>query len=493
MPSVLIAACICPPAAAEQIAAPADAAARAFADDIPAEAGHARDAEHPPPPAFYAVAPFAGLLLAIAILPLLPPTQHWWEHNRNRLIVALALGVLTLAYYAFLYGHGVVNHSTHELSAPGWPAVVTVLENAVLAEYVPFMVLLFSLYVISGGIRVEGNLVGRPATNAKIISVGAVLASFIGTTGAAMLLIRPLLRANARRTHVAHTVVFFIIVVCNTGGCLLPIGDPPLYLGYLRGVDFAWTLSLWPEWAFMNLSLLAGYYGWDTFYYRREDRGEIEKLPETVEDYAVRGAVNLLWLAGVIGCVMWLDSSKTFPGTDWHPPRFFREGMMLGFAGLSLATTSADLRRKNSFNYGAILEVAALFIGIFICMQAPVQILNTYGPQLGIDTPWKFYWATGGLSAFLDNAPTYIVFFETARTVVDGGPRVAGVLATHLAAISLGSVFMGSMTYIGNGPNFMVKAIAEAHRVRMPSFFGYMLYTCAIVLPLSILTTWLFL
>jgi Na+/H+ antiporter NhaD/arsenite permease-like protein len=490
---VLAAASFWPPVASAEIEPPA--AKLAFAENVAAGAAHAVPVHEadPPPPAFYAVIPFVGLLLAIAILPLVPMTQHWWEHNRNRLIVAVTLGAVTLCYYALVYGHGVVDHTTHVLSAPGWRAAATVFKNAVLAEYVPFMVLLFSLYVISGGIRVEGNLVGRPSTNAKIFAVGAVLASFIGTTGAAMLLIRPLLRANARRAHVAHTVVFFIIIVCNTGGCLLPIGDPPLYLGYLRGVDFAWTLSLWPEWAFMNVSLLAVYLVWDHFYYRREDRDEIEKLPETVEDYALRGAVNLLWLAGVIGCVMWLDPSKPFPGTDWHPPRYFREAVMLAFAGLSLATTKTELRRKNSFNYAAIIEVAALFIGIFICMQAPVQILNTFGPQLGIDTAWKFYWTTGALSSFLDNAPTYVVFFETARTIVADGPRIAGVLTTHLAAVSLGSVFMGSMTYIGNGPNFMVKAIAEAHRVRMPSFFGYMIYTCAIVLPLSLLMTWLFL
>ena len=444
------------------------------------------------PPAFYAVLPFAGLLLAVAILPLVPATVHWWECNWNRLLVAGVLGALTLAYYALLYGHGVIDHATHQLSAPGWPAAATVLKNAVVLDFIPFITLLFSLYVISGGIRVDGHLIGRPATNAKFIAVGAVLASFIGTTGAAMLLIRPLLRANAPRKYVAHTVVFFIIVVCNTGGCLLPLGDPPLYLGYLRGVDFAWTLSLWPQWTFMNAALLAVYYVWDRECYRREDRESVERLPEHGEDYAVRGAVNVLWLAGVMGCLLWLDPSTRFPGTDWHPPPYTREALLLGFAGLSLLTTKGALRRKNEFNYDAILEVAALFIGIFICMQAPVQVLNACGPRLGVDSAAEFYWSSGVLSSFLDNAPTYVVFFETARTIAGEGPRMAGVLLPHLAAISLGAVFMGSITYIGNGPNFMVKTIAESQGVRMPGFFGYMAYSCAVILPLSWLMTWIF-
>jgi Na+/H+ antiporter NhaD/arsenite permease-like protein len=308
-----------------------------------------------------------------------------------------------------------------------------------------------------------------------------------------MLLVRPLLKANVKRRYVAHTVIFFIFVVCNTGGCLLPIGDPPLFLGYLRGVSFTWTLSLWPMWLFMNAGLVAVYFLWDRRKYRLEDRAAVEHVPENAERFAILGSVNFVFLAGVIACVALLDPSKAFPGTHWHAPEYFREVCMLTLAALSLTATSGDIRRKNAFNYAAIIEVAALFIGIFICMQAPVQMLNAYGAQLGFDTPTKFYWGTGVLSSFLDNAPTYVVFFETAKTMQVEGPTMAGVATSFLAAISLGAVFMGAMTYIGNGPNFMVKAIAESNNIKMPSFFGYMLYSMAVLLPLSVAMNLLFL
>lgn len=458
-----------------------------------AEVAHDDQHIHAEPPAFYSVIPFAALLLCIAFLPLIHKTEEWWEHNKNRLLVAVSLGLVTLIYYTFLYGHGVVDHGTHELSAPGFPAAIVVLKNALLVEYIPFIALLFSLYVISGGIAFNGNLVGRPGLNTGIIAIGALIASFIGTTGAAMLLIRPLLKANEKRDYVAHTVIFFIFVVCNTGGCLLPIGDPPLFLGFLRGVPFTWTLSLWPMWLAMNLSLLAIYFVFDTIRYKKENQEKIEAPPETIEPFALRGGINFLWLLLVIFCVALLDPSKTFPGTDWHAPHFFREVCMFGLAGISLLTTSKSIRKQNSFNYEAILEVAALFVGIFICMQAPVQILNVNGASLGIDSPWKFYWATGVLSSFLDNAPTYVVFFETAKAAGTNGPAVAGVNEVSLVAISLGSVFMGAMTYIGNGPNFMVKAIAEKNNIRMPSFFGFMGYSCVVLLPLSFVLTFVFL
>ena len=458
-------------------------------------AAHAADSDSSShaPPALYSIIPFALLLLAIALLPLFHKTEHWWEYNANRFIVAGTLGAMTLLYYMFLYGEGVVDHSTHELSEPGLATAMTVLSNAILVEYIPFMMLLFSLFVISGGISIEGNLVGTPKLNAGLIAIGGVLASFIGTTGAAMLLIRPILRANAKRQYVAHTVVFFIFVVCNTGGCLLPIGDPPLFLGYLRGVHFTWTLSLWPMWLFMNIALVAIYFVWDKVRYSHEDHKTVEELPANPEPFAIRGSLNFLWLVGVIFCVALLDPSKPFPGTDWHAPKYFREIAMLGLTALSLWSTSSKIRERNAFNYDAIIEVSALFIGIFICMQAPVQLLNTYGSELGIDTPTKFYWGTGVLSSFLDNAPRYVVFFETAKTMEMDGETVAGVWVPFLSAISLGSVFMGAMTYIGNGPNFMVKAIAESNNIRMPSFFGYMLYSCAVLLPLSFIMTLIFL
>lgn len=448
---------------------------------------------HPPAPALCSALPFVVLLLAIAVLPLFRATQHWWEHNRNRLCVAAGLGAVTLTYYAVGYGHGVVDHSTHTLSPPGLSAAVTVLKNALCVEYVPFIALLFSLYVISGGIAVEGRLVGRPRLNAAIIGLGGVLASLIGTTGAAMLLIRPLLRANQQRQYVAHTVIFFIFVVCNTGGCLLPIGDPPLFLGYLRGVHFTWTLKLWPMWMFVNLALLAVYLVWDVRQYRREDPIRLQPLQQGAARVTIRGGINFLWLAGVIAAVGLLDPSKPVPGTHWHAPAYLREVVMTTLAALSLLSTSTEIRRINAFNYDAILEVAALFVGIFICMQPPVQLLNLYGPRLGINSPAEFYWYTGTLSSFLDNAPTYVVFFETARSMGATTAAVAGVPEVILVGIALGAVFMGAMTYIGNGPNFMVKAIAEKNNVRMPSFFGYMGYSCGVLLPISLLMTWLFL
>ncbi|HUG91856.1 MAG TPA: sodium:proton antiporter [Planctomycetaceae bacterium] len=450
----------------------------------------AHAAAHPAPPAVYSVAPFAALLLAIAVLPLFRRTAHWWEHNVNRFRVSAAMAGVTLAYYAFVYGEGVVDHSTHELSAAGLPAALAVLKNAILVEYVPFITLLFSLYVISGGILIEGDLVGRPKLNAGLIGLGGLLASLIGTTGAAMLLIRPLLRANAGRQYVAHTVVFFIFVACNTGGCLLPIGDPPLFLGFLRGVPFTWTLSLWPMWLFMNSALLATYFVWDTIRYRQEAARDARPARRRVR---IRGAINVVWLLGVIGCVALLDPSRPVPGTAWHPPVYGRELVMLGLAAASLWTTSVRIRQKNAFSYTAIIEVAALFVGIFVCMQAPVQLLDAYGGSLGIDRPWEFYWGTGTLSSFLDNAPTYVVFFETARSLGASGPAVAGVNGPILVAISLGAVFMGAMTYIGNGPNFIVKSIAESANVRMPGFFGYMAYSGAVLLPLSAVLTLVFL
>lgn len=466
---------------------------------------HAKNVEHSPTddhaehhdrrdvaPPLFAVFPFAGLLLAIALLPLFHKTAHWWEKNSSKLIVSVLCAVATFVFYAVFYGHGVHDHSTHALTVPGVPAALTVLKNAIIVEYIPFIVLLFSLYVIAGGINITGEFQGTPMTNTSIMLIGSVLSSFVGTTGAAMVLIRPLLKANANREKVAHTVVFFIFLVCNTGGCLLPIGDPPLFLGYLRGVPFFWTLHLAPHWAFMNLSILVIYFAYDSYMIRKDRTGSLKVT--SGERFAIRGALNVLFLVGVIAGVALLDPSKAVPGTSFIPPIYLREGVMLALVGLSLLGTKTEIRKANSFNYSAILEVAILFIGIFVCMQSPIQILNVHGSALRIDEPWKFYWCTGLLSSFLDNAPTYVVFFETAKTVAPTSELVAavGIGFKELAAISLGAVFMGSMTYIGNGPNLMVKAIAETSNVRMPSFFGYMVYSCLVVLPTSIFLTLIF-
>ncbi len=466
------------------------------------EAAHGQKAALEPPP-LWTVAPFALLLGAIAVLPLLPWTEHWWEHNKNRFMVAGVLGLITLSYYLLLHesaveahwpGHTVVQHSTAGLN---YGVALAVLGNAILGEYIPFIVLLLSLYTISGGIRIEGDLPAHPKTNTAFLAVGGLLASFIGTTGAAMLLIRPLLETNRERRFKVHTVVFFIFIVCNCGGCLLPIGDPPLFLGYLRGVPFLWTFALWPEWLFVNGLLLATYFVWDLFFcYPREAVADIESDETRVRGLRFLGLwPNVPLLLGVVLGVAMLAPGKPLFG--WDPWMHLREIVQMALVAVSLLLGNAAVRRANSFNYHAIVEVAALFFGIFICMQAPLQILNARGSELGLATPMHFFWATGMLSSVLDNAPTYVVFLETARALTAGMPAieaglVAGVAEPLLIAVSLGAVFMGAMTYIGNGPNFMVKAIAEKSGVKMPSFFGYTLYSVLILLPVLALTMWLF-
>jgi len=458
---------------------------------------------HPP---FWMVIPFVLLLGAIAVLPLVPFSEHWWESNLNRFYVAAALGTLTLLYYLLFHAGGVTSHwPAHGEIAPeasGWLKAATVFGNGILNEYIPFIMLLFSLYTISGGIRIEGDLRAHPLTNSLFITAGGLLASFVGTTGAAMLLIRPLLETNRERKHVVHTVVFFIFVVCNCGGCLLPIGDPPLFLGYLRGVPFLWTFGLWPEWLFVNAVLIGVYYLWDHFWcYPHEEKRDIALDETRVRGLRFSGLwPNALLLLGVIFSVALLDPSKTLPGTGWRPWLYLREIAQLVLVGLSLALGSRAVRAANHFNYHAIIEVAALFFGIFLCMQPPLEILHVRGPNLGLETPWPFFWTTGSLSSVLDNAPTYVVFFETANSLTHApGPGIlrltggAYIREDLLVGVALGAVFMGSMTYIGNGPNFMVKAIAEKSGVRMPSFFGYMVYSCLILLPLLVITTLIFL
>lgn len=453
------------------------------------------------PPPVWAVAPFVLLLGAIAVLPLMGATKLWWESNRNRFIVAASLGAITLAFYALLHRQAIERHFLgHELVSPDPNGVsgrlaTTVFQNAVLGEYVPFIVLLFALYTICGGIRISGNLPAHPLTNTAFIAIGGLLASLIGTTGASMVLIRPLLETNSERKHVRHTVVFFIFVVCNCGGCLLPIGDPPLFLGYLEGVDFLWTLSLWKEWGFVNLALLAIYYFWDYFWaYPRESKRDVAADERIVRKLQFRGLwPNLPLLVGVVIAVALFDPGKPIPGTEWHPWLWLREIVQLVLVCLSLTLGSQAVRRDNRFTYAAIVEVAVLFLGIFVCMQPALQILDVRGASLGVDTPARFFWSAGGLSAVLDNAPTYLVFFKTAQALHAEGPSQAGVPVEMLAAISLGAVFMGAMTYIGNGPNFMVKTIAEQSGIKMPSFFGYLLYSLGVLLPLLILMQLLFL
>lgn len=464
-------------------------------------------------------APFVLLLLLIAILPILPATRHWWEHNRNKLLLALLLSTATLYHY-YTRNFGAQLHASavgtalrlgglevHESGAPGHTHAVTGTGTSALAgmlgnvvmEYVPFIILLFTLYCISGGIAIGGDLQATPKTNTMFLAAGGLLASVIGTTGASMLLIRPLLQTNSERRHTVHTFIFFIFIVSNIGGTLLPIGDPPLFLGYLRGVPFDWTLCLWKPWAVMLVTLLVIYFAWDRIAFSREAKIDLVRDKLAVRLLTVRGGVNILWLVAAVAAVALLDPTQMVPGTNYRPPVFMREAIMLMLVAGSFITTPAGLRASQGFNFHAIAEVAALFIGVFITMQVPMEILHQQGAKLGLTQPWHFFWATGLLSSVLDNAPTYVVFFETANAMTTGpGPGVFTLLDGNyirqdlLVAISLGAVFMGALTYIGNGPNFMVKAIAEQHGIRMPSFFKYLVYSGLVLLPLFVVLTFLF-
>lgn len=469
------------------------------------------------------VAPFVALLLCVALLPLFKSTAHWWHANSSKLLVSLVCAGVVLGYYAGR-GFGVHLHGEVPTAAAramglaieadasgkgfstgaGMGALVGAALNSAW-EYIPFIVMLFSLYAIAGGIVVRGRLGATPAALMVLMGVGGVLASLIGTTGASVLLIRPLLKALEHRRHKVHTVVFFIFIVSNIGGTMLPIGDPPLFVGFLRGVPFLWTLTLWGPWAFMMLALLAVFFVWDTLLWRRERAGaDAAAFTLPVERGAhervgVAGMLNAVWLVLVVLCVATLAPGSEFPGTSWVVPALLREGAMLALVGVSFMTTAKGLRAENKFDWFPIAEVAALFLGIFVALQVPLEILAVRGGELGLTQPWQYFWATGALSAFLDNAPTYAVFFQTALAApADAGNSVTlmdGSLIRDdlLAAVSLGAVFMGACTYIGNGPNFMVKAIAEEGGVKMPGFFGYMGYAAAVLLPLLAAMTLIFL
>jgi Na+/H+ antiporter NhaD/arsenite permease-like protein len=429
--------------------------------------------------------PFAGILLSIAILPLVAPL--FWHHHFGK--VAAAWALVFLLPFAAVFG-------------PGLAAVNFV--HALLAEYVPFIILLTALFTVAGGIYIRGNLHGSPGLNTAILAIGAVLASFMGTTGASMLLIRPLIRANDNRRHKAHVIIFFIFIVSNAGGSLTPLGDPPLFLGFLKGVDFFWTLShIFPETLFLVGVLLALFYALDSWYYhRREEVLPVDPTPDS-RRIGFEGVVNFWLLGAVVGLVLlsgFWKSSVVFniAGTDVGLPGLVRDVGLIVVTFISLRITPAAVHDRNQFSWAPMQEVAKLFAGIFLTIIPVIAMLKAgvngpFGAVVaavtrpdGSPDPAMYFWATGVLSSFLDNAPTYLVFFNTAG----GDPAVLmSTLAPTLAAISAGAVFMGANTYIGNAPNLMVKAIAEDRGVKMPSFFGYMLWSFGILVPLFVVIT----
>ena len=425
--------------------------------------------------------PFAGILLSIAVMPLVAP--FFWHHHFGKISAAWALAFLVP--FAFQFGPAMAGAG---------------LVHALLAEYIPFIILLTALFTVAGGIYIRGNLHGSPGLNVLLMAIGAVLASFMGTTGASMLLIRPLIRANDNRKHVAHVIVFFIFIVSNAGGSLTPLGDPPLFLGFLKGVDFFWTVQhIFPETLFLVGALLAIFYAIDSWYYRKEGVERVDPTPDT-PTFGIEGKVNFVLLLGIMGLVLFSGTWKAgivydVFGTEVGLPQIVRDVALLAITIVSLQVTPQSAREQNQFNWAPMAEVAKLFAGIFLTIIPVLAMLKAgtngaFAPVVQLVTdpqgqpiPAMYFWASGLLSSFLDNAPTYLVFFNLAG----GDPQVMmTTLAPVLAAISAGAVFMGANTYIGNAPNLMVKAIAEDRGVRMPSFFGYMVWSFGILMPLFV-------
>lgn len=412
--------------------------------------------------------PFALLLLAIALLPLAAPA--WWHHTRNKILVVTLLSAPVVIYLARSDPHLIAEK---------------------MAEYLSFIIVIGALFVITGGIHIRGSLSGTPLVNTGMLGLGAVLANVLGTTGASVLLIRPLLRANKRRKRVAHIVICFIFTVANCGGALTPIGDPPLLLGFLKGVPFTWTFGLWPQWLLMNACLLVIFNVWDQAALNRDERELPGAQHEEVlkhEPLRIEGAVEMAMLAGVIVTILISPAG--------------REVVIVGLALIGYLAGSSKRRTLNAFTFGPLVEVVVLFAGIFATMAPVLEMLNAWAqrPDFALHTPAQFFWATGALSSVLDNAPTYLAFAAAAaglQGLQPHGPFIGSIAsdpdgARILAALSTGAVFMGATTYIGNAPNFMVRAIAEENGVKMPSFFGYMLYSAGILVPLFVLVSVVF-
>jgi len=429
---------------------------------------------------FWTLIPFIIMLLMIAVAPLVAPKA--WEDNRNKLFLTLVLAVPT-AIYLICAGMG------HNLA------------HQVLGDYIPFIILLMSLYIVTGGIRIKGDIMATPMTNTTILTIGYVLASIMGTTGAAMLLIRPLLDINQQRTRKTHTILFFIALVANCGGVLSPLGDPPLFLLYLRGAPFEWFLGLFPEWLFVGALLLIIFYLWDSREFRREPMWAKKRDMTEISPIRIKGRMNFGWLAGIVLSVVFLNEHyiPAMGAEDsFFAIKYIREIILIAIALGSWFTTNSGVRKSNGFSWGPILEVAILFVGIFVTMTPALMFLSQNAQSLGLDKPWQFFYATGLLSSFLDNSPTAVAFHSVATGLdfsgMDGTSIIAAIPETLLKAISLGAVFFGSMTYIGNGPNFMVKAIAEEKGIKMPSFFGYMVkFSLIVLLPVYIVTQLIFL
>ena len=432
--------------------------------------------------------PFAGLLLCIAVMPLVK--GEWWEAHQP-LVVALWIIVLVIPF-AVLYGVG--------------DTVETVLECTV-NDYLTFIILLFGLFCVSGNITMEGDFAGSPRINVGLLAIGTLLSSCIGTTGASMLMVRPVIKMNSWRKRKSHIMIFFIFMVSNMGGCLTPIGDPPLLMGFMRGVPFFWSIHLFPVLLFNMVILLFIFYHLDKRNYRKDiAEGRKPDISKPGTEFRIDGLHNIIFLVVIVAAVIlsgvlpgmpaFQDAAGNVRGihifgeVSLSFPSLIEIVLILLAAFLSFKTTSSEIRTRNHFTWGAIQEVAVLFIGIFITMQPALMLLKAVGPNLGLTEPFQMFWATGALSSFLDNTPTYLVFLTTAGTLgfTSGISTTLGTLPEKmLSAISCGAVFMGANTYIGNAPNFMVKSISDENGVNMPSFFGYMLWSVSILIPVFII------
>ena len=436
------------------------------------------------------VIPFVGILLSIAIFPLIAP--EFWHHNFGKISLFWATSLII----PFLLKQG-------------FEITLYQLLHVGLLEYIPFIILLLALFTISGGVQLKGSLVGSPTLNTLILFIGTALASWMGTTGAAMLLIRPLIRANSFRKNKVHVIVFFIFLVANIGGSLTPLGDPPLFLGFLKGVDFFWTTSaMFVPMLFMSISLLIIFFVIDTILYKKES--QIPKQDDNKEKIGIEGSFNLLLLAGVVGGVLLSGFWK--PGISYevyHVPieiqNLTRDLLLLVLTYVSWRLTSMKIRDANEYTWFPIIEVGKLFAGIFVTIIPAISILqagkdgalasvvSSVSSESGEPINYMYFWLTGILSSFLDNAPTYLVFFNAALGDTMTVSDLMGQGSQTLLAISAGAVFMGANTYIGNAPNFMVKSISESSGIEMPSFFGYFLkWSVPILMPLFIITTYLF-